>query len=258
MSRATGRGPNQEPATEGGRRRARLFLFAAAKARGSRGRGSLPGILLLALLAAAAYTAFTGFALYNQIDSGRRELVAAQAGLAAAASSADGSSLATTAAELRRAEQDFADAERRARKDPALELLGRIAPAGRQLDATARLAAIGLEVSRAGESAATIAVEVDRLKLQYAGKALTPESLPSLLQQAQAIATKYRVSTGAIGDELRAAHAERAAVDPGQLIAPLQEAYHQVDVALAAADTAFGGYRDVRRLLSDLLGVALP
>ena len=257
MSPATGRELNGKLG-KGGRRGARLFLFAQRRPDDRHGRGSWLVILLLALLAGAAYSAFSGFAVYRQLDSGRRELGTAQAGLAAAVSSADESSLATIAAELRRAEQDFGGAEERARQDPALKLLGGFGPAGRQLDASARLAAIGGDLSRAGESAATIAIQVDKLKLQYAGKALTPESLPPLLQQAQAIAIRYRVSSRAIGDELRAAHAERAAVDPGRLIAPLQQAYDQADQALAAADTALGRYQDVHRLLSELLGVALP
>ena len=256
MSPATERGLNRT-LERGGRRGARLFLFGQRRFDHRHGRGSWLVLVLLAVVAAAAYTTYSGFAVYRQLDSGRRELAAAQAGLAAA-SAADESSLATIAGELHRAEQDFGGAEERARQDPALRLLGGFSPAGRQLDATARLAAIGGDLSRAGESSATIAIDVNQLKLQYAGKALTPESLPALLQQAQAMVNKYRVSTRAIGDELRAAHAERAAVDPGRLIAPLQQAYDQLDAALAAADTAFGRYRDVRRLLSDLLGVALP
>ncbi|HEY8736764.1 MAG TPA: hypothetical protein VIO62_06945 [Candidatus Dormibacteraeota bacterium] len=241
--------------------RAPAFFFGGGRSARDglqHGRGALVVILLLAVVAAIGYTAFSSVQVYQQLDGGRRELVAAQAGLAAAGRSGDERTLATVVGQLRQAELDFDDAHIRALKDPALSIVGRVEVAGRQIDATAHLAAIGTDISRAGESAAAIAVEVARLRRQYAGQALTSDNLPALFQQAEAIATKYAASARAIGDQLRAAHAERAAVASTSLVPPLRNAYGQVDAALADADTAFLRYQDVRRVLSDLLGVSLP
>jgi hypothetical protein len=212
-------------------------------------------LLMLAVVAGVGYTAFSGIAVYTQLDSGGRELVAAQAGLAGASRSGDSRQLAAAAAELRQAERDFDAARDRASHDPALRLVGHVDLAGRQIQATARLGAIGADISGAGESAASIALRVDALRRQYAGQAITPDSLPALLKQSETIAAQYSASARRIGDQLRAAHAERAAVNTEGLVQPLRDAYQQVDAALADAQAAFARYQDVRRLLADLLGV---
>jgi hypothetical protein len=168
--------------------------------------------LVLALVAAVGYTGYAGTTVYQQLDSGRAELVAAQAGISAAAQSADPAQLRAAAAQLKLAERDFSDAGRRSSNDPALRLVGGVPAAGRNLDAITHLAAIGADMSRAGEAAAAVAIQVAGLKQQYAGRPLTPDDLQVALQQAQGIARDYSASTHAIGQELRAAHAERARI----------------------------------------------
>jgi hypothetical protein len=215
--------------------------------------------LVLALVAAVGYTGYAGTTVYQQLDSGRAELVAAQAGISAAAQSADPAQLRAAAAQLKLAERDFSEAGRRSSNDPALRLVGGVPAAGRNLDAITHLAAIGADMSRAGEAAAAVAIQVAGLKQQYAGRPLTPDDLQVALQQAQGIARDYSASTHAIGQELRAAHAERARVKTTtDLVGPLRDAYDAVDRALAEADTAFLRFQDVRQVLSDLLGVRLP
>jgi hypothetical protein len=222
------------------------------------GRAAIVAIVLLGLLAAVVYTGYAGTTVYQQLDSGRQELVAAQAGMGAAAQSGDPARLRASAAQLKQAEQDFSDAGRRAGSDPALRLVGGIPAAGRNLDAVTHLAAIGADMSRAGEAASAVAIQVAGLKQQYAGRALTPDDLQVVLQQAQGIAKDYSASTQAIGQQLRAAHAERAQVTTTGLVSPLKDAYDAVDAALAQADTAFLRFQDVRQVLSDFLGVRLP
>src|SRR6202023_4260983 len=121
------------------------------------GRGAVIAVIVMALLAVVGYTGFAGTAVYQQLDSGRQELVAAQAGMSAAVQSADPAQLRVVADQLRQAERDFNDAGRRARTDPALHLAGAGPAAGRNLDATAHLAAIGTDMSRAGQAAAAVA-----------------------------------------------------------------------------------------------------
>jgi hypothetical protein len=223
-----------------------------------RGRGAVIAIVVLAVLAAVGYTGYAGMTVYQQLDSGRQELVSAQARMSAAAKSADPVQLRASAAQLQMAERDFSEAGRRSRDDPALRLLSGIPPAGRNLGAIEHLAAIGADLSRAGEAAAAVAVQVAGLKQQYAGRTLTPDDLQVVLQQAQVIAKDYSASTQAIGQQLRAAHAERAQVTTTSLVGPLKDAYDAVDAALAQADTAFLRFQDVRQVLSDFLGVRLP
>jgi hypothetical protein len=222
------------------------------------GRGALIAIVVLALLAVVGYTGYAGTTVYQKLDSGRQELVAAQAGMSAAAQSADPAQLRAAAAQLRVAERDFNDAGLRSRHDPALRLVGGIPAAGHNLDAITHLAAIGVDLSRAGEAAAEVAIQVAGLKQRYAGRTLTPDDLQVVLQQAQGIASDYSASTHAIGQELRSAHAERAQVTTTHLVGPLKDAYDAVDAALAQADTAFLRFQDVRQVLSDFLGVRLP
>ena len=225
---------------------------------GNRARGRLSAIILLALFLAIAYTAYAGNRVYQSLDTGRQELVAAQASMNGAGRSGDAAQLQAAGAQLKRAEQDFADADHRARTDPALRLLASVPLSGRQIDGSAHLAAIGADLSRAGEGAAAVAVQVAALKQQYAGRRLTADDLQSLLQQAQTIARTYSGSIQAIGQQLKAAHTERAQVTTTGLLPPLQQAYDEVDRALTAADTAFVRYQDVRQVLSDFLGVRLP
>jgi hypothetical protein len=214
--------------------------------------------IVLALVAAIGYTGYAGTTIYRQLDSGRRELVAAQASISAAAQSGDPAQLRAAAAQLRQAERDFSDAAVRSRDDPALRLAGGLPSAGRQLNAVTHLAAIGADMSRAGEAAAAVGIAAAELKQQYGGRTLTPDDLQTLLQQAQGLARDYSASTQAIGAQLHAAHAERAQVTTTDLMAPLKSAYDEVDRALSDADTALLHYQDVKQLLSDFLGVRLP
>jgi len=214
--------------------------------------------VVIAGLLAAGYTTYAGNRVYQSLESGHRQLVAAQASMNAAAHTADPGLLAAAAAQLKQAELAFDDANRRSRDDPALRFVGGVPAAGRQIDASAHLAAIGADVSRAGEGAAAVAIQVAALKQKYAGRSLSADDLEAALAEAQTIARNYSASTRAIGEQLRAAHAERERVTTTDLVGPLRDAYDQVDRALVAADTGFLRYQDVRQVLADLLGVRLP
>ncbi|HXN57571.1 MAG TPA: hypothetical protein VN912_03175 [Candidatus Angelobacter sp.] len=220
--------------------------------------GTLAAIVILALLAGGGYTAVAGAAVYQDLNGGRQALVAAQASMAAAAGSGDLAELQSTAVQLKTAERHFNDAHTRSTSDPALRLLGGIPQAGRQLAASTYLAAIGADLSRAGEGAAAVAIQVADLKKKYAGRTLTADDLQAALQDAQAIARTYSASIQAISQQLRAAEAERGQVDTSQLLGPLKDAYDAADRALAEANTSFRRYQDVRQVLSDSLGVQLP
>jgi hypothetical protein len=215
-------------------------------------------VVILVLLLVGGYTVSAGAAVYHDLDGGRQALVAAQASMTAAAGTGDPAELQSAAAQLKVAEQHFSDARERSATDPVLGLAGRIPGADRQLQASTHLAAIGADMSRAGEGAAAVAIQVAGLTHKYAGRPLTADDLQAALQEAQAIARTYSASIQAIGQELRAAHAERTQVEPGQLLGPLRDAYDAVDQALAEADTSFRRYQDVRQVLSDFLGVQLP
>src|SRR5260370_12899534 len=214
--------------------------------------------IVLALVAAVGYTGYAGTTVYRQLDSGRQELVAAQAGIGAAAKSGDPAQLRAAAAQLRQGERGFSGAAGRSRDDRALRVAGVMPVAGHNLDGVTHLAAIGADMSRAGQAAAAVGIAAASLKQQYAGRNLTPEDLQTLLQQAQGLSRDYSASIQAIGAQLRAAHAERAQVTTTDLIAPLKNAYDEVDSALSDADSALLHYQDVKQLLSDFLGVRLP
>src|SRR2546423_396538 len=178
--------------------------------------------------------------------------------MSAAKLSIDPAQLGASAVHLRQAERDFSEAGGRARNDPALRALAGLPAAGRNLDAVTPLAAIGADMSRAGEAATAVAIQVAGLKQQYAGRALTPDDLQVVLQPAPGIAQDYSASTQAIGQQLRDAHAKRAEVTTTDLVGPLGDAYGAVHAALAQADAAFLRFHDVRQVLSDFLGVRLP
>jgi len=220
--------------------------------------GVVAAIVILALLVAGGYTASAGNAVYQDLDGGRQALLTAQASMTAAARSGDPTELQNAASQLKLAERHFNDARARSATDPALRLMSGIPEAGRQLDASTHLAAIGADMSRAGEAAAAVAIHLAALKQKYAGQTLTVDDLQTALQEAQAIARTYSVSIQAIGQQLRAAQAERTQVDTTELVGPLKDVYLEVDRALAEADTSFRRYQDVRQVLSDFLGVQLP
>jgi hypothetical protein len=220
--------------------------------------GLVAAIVILVLLLFGGYTAAAGAAVYQDLEGGRQALVAAQASMTAATRTGDAVQLQDAAAQLQLAEGHFNDARGRSSTDLALRLASGIPSAGRQLEASTHLAAIGADMSRAGEAAAAVAIQVAGLKQKYAGRGLTADDLQAALQEAQAIARTYSGSIQAIGQQLHAAHAERVQVDTTRLVGPLKDAYDAVDRALAEADTSFRRYQDVRQVLSDFLGVALP
>ena len=231
------------------------FLFLHPRSR--RGGAPVLAILIVALLIAVAYGAYAAYSVYQDLENGRSALASAQASLVASQHSADQAGLQSVAGQLRQAERDFSDASQRARQDPALRLAADLPGGGQQVNAAARLGAIGADLSRAGEAATAIALQAAALRQQYSGT-LTPDDLQAILQRAQAIAASYKGSIEQIGVQLKAAHAERAQVTTIGLVGPLQNAYAEVDRALDQADSAFIHYQDVRSVLSDLLGVALP
>ena len=165
---------------------------------------------------------------------------------------------AAALAGLGRAEKDFEDARSRTAHDPAFRVVSLLPAGARQVDATRRLAAIGGDLSRAGESAAAIAVQLDGLRQRFGGRAIAPAELPGALQQAESTATRYAASARTVGEQLQAAHAERAAVSLDGLLPPLRDAYSQLDGQLAQADAAFARYQDVRGVISGMLGLPLP
>jgi len=220
--------------------------------------GLVAAIVVLALLVVGGYTASASAVIYGDLDGGRQALVAARKSMTAAARTGDPAELRSAAAQLKVAEKHFDNARERSATDPVLRLAGGIPGADRQLEASTHLAAIGADMSRAGEGAAAVAIQVAGLSQKYAGRPLTADDLQVALQEAQAIARSYSASIQAISRELQAAHAERAEVDTGRLLGPLQDAYDAVDRALADADTSFRRYQDVRQVLSDFLSVQLP
>ena len=222
-----------------------------------RRRGLIAAIVILALLLFAGYTAAAAAAVYQDLDGGRQALVAAQAGMKAATRTGDAGQLQDAAAQLQLAERHFNDARARSSTDPALRAVGRLPQAGGQLAASTHLAAIGADMSRAGEAAAVVAIQVAALRQKYAGKILTADDLQAALQEAQGIARTYGASIRAIDPQLRAAHTERSEVDTNALVGPLTDAYAAADRALAEADISFARYQDVRKVLSDFLGVQL-
>lgn len=220
--------------------------------------GLIAAIVILALLIGGGYTTWAGATVYQDLDGGRQALVAAQASMTAAAGTGDPAELESAAAQLKLAERHFSDARTRSSGDPALRLVGAVPRAGRQLQASTHLAAIGGDMSRAGEAAAAVAIQLAELKKKYSGRTLTADDLQTALQEAQAIARTYSASIRAISQELRAAHTERAQVNAAGLVGPLRDAYAEVDRTMAEADTSFRRYQDVRQVLSDFLGVELP
>ena len=140
---------------------------------------------VLLLVAAVGYTGYAGTIVYRQLDSGRQELVAAQASISAATQSGDPAQLQAALAQLKQAERDFSGAAARSRDDPALRVTSGFPMAGRQLKAVTHLAAIGADMSRAGQAAATVGIAAAELKQQYSGRTLTPDDLQTLLQQAR-------------------------------------------------------------------------
>ena len=212
-------------------------------------------LLLLAVLAACAYLAWVSMALAKDMRGGEDRLVGAEADLELAVRRSDPQAAARASSALAQSHDDFAQARVKTQSDPGLRLLGALPAASSQVDATGRLAAIGSELSRAGESAAAITSEVLRLKQAYAGKTLTLQELPALRAQVDQLVARSRSASQAIAAALSTAHTQRAQVNTTDLIPPLRSAYDQVDGALAQADEAYVRYRDVRLLVSQVLNI---
>lgn len=211
----------------------------------------------MAAVGIIGYSGFRAKEVYQDLDSGRANLVAAQAALAGGQKAADATQLQNAAADLRQAEQDFQQAQQRIAQDPALRVIGGLPWSGTQVQASGHLGGIGSHLTRAGEAATAVGLQVVALERQYSGRSLTPDDLQSVLQRAEGIAASYKTAIDQIGRELKAARSERSEVTTTDLIPPLHDAYDDVDTALARADTTFIRYQDVRQVLADLLGVRL-
>ena len=222
------------------------------------GRLALIAVLVVALLVGAGYTAYAGGSLYLHLHGGGEGLVSAQAKLSAGLRSGEAATIRSAQSDLNAAGHDFAAAYGSARDDPAFRLLGGLPASGDQVEASRHLAAIGEDLTRAGQAVAQIGLEIVNLKQTYAGRTLTPDDLQAMLQKAEGLASQYSASAHSIGDDLRAAHLERSQVVTTNLVPPLKGAYDRVDEALSRADQAFVRFQDVRQVMSQLLGVSIP
>lgn len=218
----------------------------------------LIAVLLLAAIAAAGYSAYAGSRVYQDLGGGRDHLLAGQADLAAAVKTGDQATLRGAADELQAADADFQSGAARLKTDVALQAGARFPAIQDQVQAAAHLAGIGHDMTRAGLAAEQIAEGAVALKQAYAGRVLAATDPAALAHDADALAQQYAAAAGDIGQDLKAAHRERAQVTATGLVPPLRMAYDQVDIALAAADDAFLQFQDPKRILSQLLGVALP
>jgi len=237
-----------------------LAITSFAEKAGARQRPPffLIGLLVVVLLAGAAYAAYAGASLYVHLHHGGDGLVSAQAKLSAGLRSGTPEAIRGAQSDLAGAGHDFSAAYGSARDDPAFRLLGGLPATGGQVEASLHLAAIGEDLTRAGQAVAQISLEIVNLRQAYAGRSLTPEDLQALLQKAEELTRLYGASARLIGDDLRAAHQERSQVVTANLVPPLKSAYYRVDEALSRADQAFVRFQDVRLLLSQLLGVSIP
>ena len=222
------------------------------------GRLAWIAVLAVVLLATAGYTAYAGGSLYLHLHGGGEGLLSAQAKLSTGLQNGEAETIRSAQSDLNAAGHDFAAAYGSAEDDPAFRLLGRLPAAGDQVGASRHLAAIGADLTHAGQAVAQIGLEILNLKQTYGGRTLTPDDLQALLQKAEAVARRYSASAHSIGDDLRAAHQERGKVVTTNLVPPLKGAYDRVDEALSRADQAFVRFQDVRQLLSQLLGVSIP
>lgn len=214
--------------------------------------------LLLAVLAVAGYTAWAGNAVYQDLSTGRDQLVLGQANLAAALKSGDVATLRAAAADFEAASTGFQNGSARLNHDVALQFGAQLPGSRDQVAASGHLAAIGYDMARAGAAAEQIGEGVVRLRDTYAGRQLTPDDLAALAREVDALAQRYAAAATAIGQDLKAAHQERAQVTTAALVAPLRAAYADVDTALAEADRALRQFQDPKQVLSQLFGVALP
>ena len=214
-------------------------------------------LLLLALVAAIGYLAWISSTVANDMRRGESRLVGAQQDLDEAVRQNNPLAAQRASTALAESRDDFTSARAKTQNDPGLRLLAALPAASSQVDATGRLAAIGTDLSRAGESAAGITSDVLRLKQAYAGKALTLQEVPALRAQVDALVARSQSASQSIAASLRAAHAERAQVKTTDLIPPLHSAYDQVDAALARADEAYVRYGNVRLMVSQALGIAI-
>jgi hypothetical protein len=214
--------------------------------------------LLLAVVAVAGYTAWAGHAVYQDLSTGRDQLVLGQANLAAALKAGDLATLRAAAADFEAASSGFQNGSARLNHDVALQFGARLPGSRDQVAASAHLAAIGYDMAHAGAAAEQIGEGVVNLRDAYAGRALTPADLAALAREADALAQRYAAAAAAIGEDLKAAHQERAQVTTAALVAPLRSAYAEVDTALAEADGALHQFQDPKQVLSQLFGVTLP
>jgi hypothetical protein len=185
-------------------------------------------------------------------------LVSAQAKLSSGLRSGTAGSIRSAQSDLTDAGHDFSAAYGSARNDPALRLLDGLPATGYQVEASRHLAAIGEDLTRAGQAVAQISLEIVNLKQAYGGRRITPDDLQALVQKAEELFRLYQASARLIGDDLRAAHQERSQVATTNLVLPLKSAYDRVDDALSRADQAFARFQDVPQLLTQLLGVSIP
>jgi hypothetical protein len=214
-------------------------------------------LLVLVLVGAAGYTTVAGVRVYQGLDQGATLLASGQARLDSGVRAGDLGQVQAAERDLTAAEAQFVAAYNRLRSDPAVRAAGSVPTLGDQTKASAHLAAIGADMSRAGHSLSQIALEMLKLKETYSNQPPSG-SLEELRRQAQLLVKQYGALAQAALDQLKAAHQERAQVTTAGLIAPLQQAYQDVDTALAQADRELARYQDLRQAVSDFLGIALP
>jgi len=205
---------------------------------------------------AATYTTRSVASAIQPLETGRDHLLRVQAALDAV-THGDTTQMDAARGDLRTAEAAFRQAGQRVNEDLAWRGFSRVPAVGDQVRAVSTLAAIGLELTGGFVPPADLVNDAVRLKARYEGRTLSRAEGLRLLQEAGALATRYAAAPDAVEARLRAAHEYRAEVRTTGLVPQLRTAYAELDAALAQADDAYLQYRDVRRVLTQYLGIHL-
>jgi hypothetical protein len=156
---------------------------------------------------------------------------------------------------MQAAQEAFQKALGHTRQDPAFRIAARLPYLDDQVNATRKLASIGLHLSSAGDAVVPIGIALLDFKRTYGQGSVTADKLQAALASAQALTAHYQSSSQRVAAELKAAHQDRASVNTDRLLPPLKSAYDQVDSALIQADDELSRYQDVNQLLRQLLGL---
>jgi len=213
------------------------------------GRRRIFTLAIVVLLALGVVEGYRAWRVVQHVNDGRAQLRAGQDRMETARLDASEGDLGEARGDFRSARAEFKAASDVLHRDPFVAVARRLPGLGRQVDAAASLAVIGVQGADIGEQGVDAIAAFNAVRADPS--ATLPELTPRLIQTIDPHIAAAETTLAAIDER-------RSDADTGSLLPPLRAAYDEVDARRERLREMLENYRLARDFAPEFLGFDGP